>query len=94
MTPSRIEPATFRFLAQYLNHCATVVPCVIRVIKSKCYDELCIKHAREQGTCPQWQVTVRRRTSISKLILQWILYKLRGMDWIDLVHGWNNSLSS
>ena len=25
MTPSGIEPATFRFLAQHLNHCATAV---------------------------------------------------------------------
>jgi hypothetical protein len=24
MTPSRIEPVTFRFVAQYLNHCATI----------------------------------------------------------------------
>ena len=26
MTPSRIEPATFGFVAQHLNHCATAVP--------------------------------------------------------------------
>ena len=26
MTPTGIEPATFRFLAQHLNHCATAVP--------------------------------------------------------------------
>ena len=26
MTPSVIEPATFRFVAQHLNHCATAVP--------------------------------------------------------------------
>jgi hypothetical protein len=26
MTPSGIEPATFQFIAQYLNHCATAVP--------------------------------------------------------------------
>jgi hypothetical protein len=26
MTPSGIEPATFRFVAQYLNHCATAPP--------------------------------------------------------------------
>ena len=26
MTPSAIEPTTFRFVAQHLNHCATAVP--------------------------------------------------------------------
>ena len=26
MTASGIEPATFRFVAQHLNHCATAVP--------------------------------------------------------------------
>ena len=26
MTPVGIEPATFRFVAQHLNHCATAVP--------------------------------------------------------------------
>jgi len=26
MTPTGIEPETFRFVAQYLNHCATAVP--------------------------------------------------------------------
>jgi len=26
MTPAGIEPATFRFVAQQFNHCATVVP--------------------------------------------------------------------
>jgi len=26
MTPAGIEPATFRFVAQHLNHCVTAVP--------------------------------------------------------------------
>ena len=26
MTPTGIEPATFQFVAQHLNHCATAVP--------------------------------------------------------------------
>jgi len=26
MTPAEIESATFRFVAQHLNHCATAVP--------------------------------------------------------------------
>jgi len=29
MTPSGIEPANFRFVAQHLSHCATAVPLVI-----------------------------------------------------------------
>ena len=28
LTPAAIEPATFRFVAQHLNHCATAVSCV------------------------------------------------------------------
>jgi len=31
-TPSRIEPATNRFLAQHLNHCATAVPAPLRYV--------------------------------------------------------------
>ena len=30
MTPSGIEPVTFRFVAQHLNHCATAVPDVCK----------------------------------------------------------------
>ena len=29
MTPSGIEPPTFRFAAQYLNRCATAVPQIL-----------------------------------------------------------------
>jgi len=29
LTPAGIEPATFRFVAQHLNHCATAVPRLI-----------------------------------------------------------------
>jgi len=32
MTPAGIEPATFRFVAQHLNHCATAVPLSTRVL--------------------------------------------------------------
>jgi hypothetical protein len=33
--PSGIEPATFRFVAQYLSHCATAVPPCIQKYTSK-----------------------------------------------------------
>jgi hypothetical protein len=32
MTPYGIEPATFRFVAKYLHHCATAVPYVISIL--------------------------------------------------------------
>ena len=35
MTPSGIEPATFRFVAQHLNHCATAVPQYIYIYSGK-----------------------------------------------------------
>jgi hypothetical protein len=38
MTPSGIEPATFRSVTQYLNHCATVSgPHVLHVCYVKVY---------------------------------------------------------
>ena len=37
MTPSGIEPATFRFVAQHLNHCATAVPIFTSSITLKHY---------------------------------------------------------
>ena len=32
MTPSGIEPATFWFVAQHLNHCANMVPLMVLVV--------------------------------------------------------------
>jgi len=29
LTPAGIEPTTFRFVAQHLNHCATAVPSLL-----------------------------------------------------------------
>jgi len=46
MAPVRIEPATFRYVAQYLNHCATAVPQFIYVyiysakVLALCYCEI------------------------------------------------------
>jgi len=46
LTPAGIEPATFRFVAQHLNHCATLVPLyvkdiiLIEIVFSDCMDLL------------------------------------------------------
>jgi len=34
MTPAGIEPVTFRFVAQRLNHCATAVPELLFILKN------------------------------------------------------------
>ena len=38
LTPVGIEPATFRFVAQHLNHCATSVPRLLMHITEKLKD--------------------------------------------------------
>ena len=45
MTPAGIEPVTFRFVAQHLNHCATTVPW------SACNTELNFKLGGGGGYC-------------------------------------------
>jgi len=43
MTPAGIEPATFRFVAQHLNHCATAVPSAfVRFLYYKYWWLLCV----------------------------------------------------
>jgi len=42
VTPAGIEPATFRFVAQHLNHCATAVPCKAR--RRRKFTPFCQKH--------------------------------------------------
>jgi len=39
VTPSGIQPATFRFVAQRLNHCAIVVPIIMYLLKI-CVEDL------------------------------------------------------
>ena len=47
MTSSRIEPVTFRFVAQHLNHCATAVP-----LTAYKYNLVCKTH--DLGTHTPW----------------------------------------
>ena len=44
MTPAGIEPATYRFVAEHLNHCATAVPnqTVLLEIKVKLMDAMTV----------------------------------------------------
>jgi hypothetical protein len=49
VTPSGIEPATFRFVAQYLNHCATAVPLCISCSQGKCGRMICPPSYRRTG---------------------------------------------
>ena len=48
MTPAGIERATFKFVAQHLNHCATAVPCIgvyfCYLVKTKCVCDIPASH--------------------------------------------------
>ena len=57
MTPSGIKPATFRFVAQHLNHCATAVPSTRAMGEENCHptmnsflwENLCRKSSAAEG---------------------------------------------
>ena len=53
MTPSGIKPATFRFVAQYLNHCATAVPCLTYIVLVF-YARVVLNRTREGKTILKW----------------------------------------
>jgi len=44
MTPAGIEPATFQFVAQHLNHGATAVPHLVGFTIDICYDARPYEH--------------------------------------------------
>jgi hypothetical protein len=54
MTSAGIEPATFRFVAQYLNHCATIsgpVKIQYTVIWISCWCNCCVQTFDSQAFC-------------------------------------------
>jgi hypothetical protein len=62
MAPSGIEPATFWFIAQYLNHCATAVPHNIIVILIKLCASVglnCNKGQGDRGTISSFKFADR-----------------------------------
>jgi len=58
LTPAGIEPATFRFVAQHLNHCASTVPLPVKSAIAKM-----IKKFRKTGSLldknRNWQKSVQ-----------------------------------
>ena len=63
VTPAEIEPTTFRFVAQHLNHCATVVP--VRVEACRNYrDPAVLKGVRDPKIFHIFVLLVARLLSI------------------------------
>ena len=83
-TPSGIGPATFRFVAQHLNHCATVVPdnSICRKKKSTCGDRsyrLVLLHRRDK-----FSKEIYLRNAIN-------IFKLKKLSWGLVEYKWKIS---
>ena len=70
MTLAGIEPATFRFVAQHLNHCATAVPNFIQGV-SKIFGQILrvssSQHSKEHGRF-NWPLGLRRGSAAAWLL--------------------------
>jgi len=54
VTPAGIEPATFRFVAQHLNHCAIAVPCPYWTLFYLCLSQVCHILCGDNDICTLW----------------------------------------
>jgi len=77
MTPSGVEPAIFRFVAQHLNHCATAVPSNAFAL-----------YLNQHGLCSSSQIWHEKMLSPGgsqfpeyRYRMHWMLQKLRPVRW-------------
>jgi hypothetical protein len=70
MTPSGIEPVTFWFVAQYLNHCATMVP-------TKCHRTL--KFRRDNICQSEKKRYINEKTKQMEAFCQTLVQNLLGL---------------
>ena len=68
LTPAGIEPATFRFVPQNLNHCAIAVPRSHTYIFRNFITFYCLCRSSERplNDCPKWQL-IQSRSVIRRL---------------------------
>ena len=60
MTPAGIEPATFRFVAEHFNHCATAVPTTKSYFIKLTQSLYSLTHISRVRDCrPHWTASIR-----------------------------------
>ena len=92
LTPAGIKPATFRFVAQHLNHCATAVPinkCTNVKIKLNCRARMGVERGvyrvlvgKPEGKRPMGRP---RRRWVDNIRMDLQKVGCGYMDWIGLV---------
>jgi hypothetical protein len=105
MTPSGIEPATFRFVAQYLNHCAIISgPPYYIESHLKYFSLCCFKHTSQQKIL-QIKVVLNKdcmqrlaqfiegQLALTNLINSYILNKYTSKTGFNLAYGNSDSTS-
>ena len=68
MTPARIEPATFRFVVQYLNHCAIATPKCGSIMVHQLLGDY--RERREGQTIQNWEEEGKNVKALKQNIVQ------------------------
>ena len=78
MTPAGIEPATFQFVAQHLNHCATVTPKMYNIKFHHLSDHLYQPHTSPKIPCIPYVLCLLFHAGVS--ILHYFLHQQQIYD--------------
>jgi hypothetical protein len=91
MTPCGIEPATLRFVAQHLNHCATSVPDLLNAVY---INDSLQKSSMSKKSCALWEekkFVFEHKLQMKHILIRVQMYRCYTVTCIEHTRLWRNA---